>query len=349
MNQSRRSVLQDIQPESTTHAGLWLEKFYNQCDVSDEKKAKNILIHQVVDDIQETELYASFFKRWKNVLRQLKVKPEKATVKGRLAINLGTESVLETNIALHHTYGTPYIPGSALKGLAAFYARNHLKSEEWGETEPAYRTLFGYGEQAGYVTFFDALYIPGSGFKGKALWPDIITTHHPDYYKGKLNAAPADWDSPIPISFLTATGDYLIALAGPEAWVEAGLKILKLALKELGIGAKTSSGYGRMILGEEMSEEKTEKEPYESAKNRILSDEVPPAGRFRGTVKEVGQKDSFGFIYPARGGEKVFVHRNNFVKPVERIIKDVVVEYSLIKNDKGEPQAKDMVILLRPD
>src|ERR1700680_515711 len=47
----------------------------------------------------------------------------------RLIVGLGSENVLETGIRLHHTYGLPVIPGSALKGLAAHYCH-----EIWGKT-----------------------------------------------------------------------------------------------------------------------------------------------------------------------------------------------------------------------
>ena len=39
----------------------------------------------------------------------------------RLIIGLGGESPLETGLTLHHTFGVPIIPGSAIKGLAAHY------------------------------------------------------------------------------------------------------------------------------------------------------------------------------------------------------------------------------------
>ncbi|RMH34894.1 MAG: type III-B CRISPR module RAMP protein Cmr6, partial [Gammaproteobacteria bacterium] len=167
-----------------------------------------------------------------------------------LAINLGTESVLETSIALHHTYGVPYIPGSALKGLAASFAHQHLDGDEWRkESGWAHKELFGTTEQAGCVTFFDALYRPPEYFQqGKPitpLRPDIITVHHPEYYRGE-DTPPSDWDSPTPIPFLTATGKYLFAISGPEEWVNVTFDILEHALEAKGIGAKTSSGYGRM-------------------------------------------------------------------------------------------------------
>ena len=113
----------------------------------------------------------------------------------------------------------------------------------------AYKIVFGDTNDAGYITFFDALYVPETGYQKQPLHPDVITVHHPKYYQG--TTPPADWDSPTPIQFLSATGSYLIALAAPELeeekkWINATFKILEEALKIMGIGAKTSSGYGRM-------------------------------------------------------------------------------------------------------
>lgn len=39
----------------------------------------------------------------------------------RLVVGLGNPSVTETSITLHNTYGTPYIPGQALKGITRNY------------------------------------------------------------------------------------------------------------------------------------------------------------------------------------------------------------------------------------
>jgi len=121
-------------------------------------------------------------------------------------------------------------------------------------TEEAYKVVFGDSDEAGYITFFDALYVPDTGYNKQAMYPDIITVHHPKYYQGEANATPSDWDSPTPIPLLSATGSYLIALAAPDlqenepSWIEKTFEILAYALEEMGIGAKTSSGYGRMTL-----------------------------------------------------------------------------------------------------
>jgi CRISPR-associated protein Cmr6 len=158
--------------------------------------------------------------------------------------------VLETSICLHRTYGIPYIPGSALKGLAASYAHQYL-GEDWQKGGKLHTIVFGDTNDAGYITFFDALYEPGTGYKGKVLYPDVITVHHQKYYQGANNAPPSDSDDPNPIPFLSATGTYWLVLAAPDfqqstRWVDITFQILADALNKLGIGAKTSSGYGRM-------------------------------------------------------------------------------------------------------
>jgi len=166
-----------------------------------------------------------------------------------MIVGLGSESVLETSISLLRTYGVPYIPGSALKGLATNYARLRL-GEDWQKDGKYYKIVFGDTDDAGYITFFDALYIPDTGHEKKVLYPDVITVHHQRYYQD-TNEAPTDRDNPNPVPFISATGTYLLALAAPDLqppdrWISVTFKILEDALKTLGIGAKTSSGYGRM-------------------------------------------------------------------------------------------------------
>lgn len=230
-----------VNTESTTNGGLWLDKYLKD----DGDEAKKNLVYETVN-IQTSKAYRDFYMKWKEGLKSYGAVTKPAETIGRLALNLGAEAVLENSIALNRTYGTPIIPGSALKGLAAHYAKK-LKSV--GEEQ--FNVLFGTQEGAGYLNFFDALYIPDSG----RLVPDVVTVHHQDYYQGKKpdylggkDASPADWDSPIPIHFVTATGRFLLAISGDDAWVTVAYKILGLALEHEGIGAKTNSGYGRMKI-----------------------------------------------------------------------------------------------------
>ncbi|MBI3650825.1 MAG: type III-B CRISPR module RAMP protein Cmr6 [Acidobacteria bacterium] len=252
---SRRNALANIKTNGvqTANASLWLNKFLGEPNASDNDK-KRKLIEGVINQktISDTkDLYKEFFTRWEQTLKDYGVKEtRKAQVRGRMVIGLGSESVLETSVTLHHTYGVPYIPGSALKGLARSFTK---KMDGW--TDEHSEIVFGNKKEndnkqddnafAGFITFFDALLIPNGQPFTKALHLDVLTVHHKEYYEDKPKP-PADWDDPTPIPFLSATGTYLLALAGPTNWINPTLKLLELALKEEGIGAKTSSGYGRM-------------------------------------------------------------------------------------------------------
>lgn len=249
-----RRVLAGIkQPQSSANAGLWFDKYVGP--LSDYASIRGELVRQTARLRTEADAYGAFYKRWEEGLEGLKpaqyVETRKAKAEGRMSIGLGGKGVIETAITLHRTYGVPYIPGSALKGLAASYARNRIGGE-WALGSVAYNIVFGKTEESGYLTFHDALYVPGSA-NGQPLRADVITVHHPDYYRNKKDAAPADWDDPNPVPFLSATGDYLVALSAVPScseWVAQTWKILELALREEGIGAKTSSGYGRMKLSQ---------------------------------------------------------------------------------------------------
>ncbi len=343
---SRRQALHDVKIDQTTHPGLWLDKYLKEQVEGGGENAKKPHFQEVAQ-YPVPAAYKMFFDRWAKSLDAAGAISQIAKAQGRLAIGLGGESVLETAITLHRTYGVPYIPGSALKGLAAHYAHRRL-DVEWRKGSNAYNVLFGETAEAGYVTFFDALYIPGSSKGNRPLALDVITVHHPDYYQGK-DSAPADWDSPIPVSFLSATGSYLIALHGAENWVKVAFKILGLALKEEGIGAKTSSGYGRMFLDNVTLPTKTtspaEKEPYAVVKRRLLS-ENPPAGRLRGTLASL-PKPNYGFINPARGGSQLFLHESQ-IRSGRPLREGQIIEYQ-IGQHKGRSQAQDVEILLEPE
>lgn len=80
--------------------------------------AKARLVEEVAA-IPVSKEYEQFYKRWEEGLKKLKAVKKPVPVQGRMAVGLGDESVLETSVTLHRTYGVPYIPGSALKGLKA--------------------------------------------------------------------------------------------------------------------------------------------------------------------------------------------------------------------------------------
>lgn len=250
---SRRESLQAIpfDKDKIANASLWLDKFIKGQNYGELKKDEEVFKQTLIEDsikISVPEIYkdpeSGFFVRWKESLKSVGAKFKTLKLDGRMIVGLGGESVLETSITLHRVYGVPLIPGSALKGLTASYAHKHLGTE-WKKDGKFHRLVFGSQDLAGIVTFHDALLMPKSD--KLPLHREVMTVHHSDYY-GDSDKPPADWDSPTPITFLSASGKYLLALStdqGLENVTDKTFEILKLALHEEGIGAKTSSGYGR--------------------------------------------------------------------------------------------------------
>jgi CRISPR-associated protein Cmr6 len=245
----RQKLPAPVQREKGTHAGLWLDKY-----ILDQKRGNANSRRALVDEVAalpEPPAYKAYFTRWQAALNGFGAQTRQVRVRGRMAVGLGSESLLEASISLHRTYGVPYIPGSALKGLAASYAHHYLGGE-WRTGGQFHTVVFGNTVDAGYMTFFDALYIPGTAQDGRPLSADVITVHHQKYYQ-EVSGVPSDSDDPNPIPFLSATGHYLFALAAldleqPTRWADITFHILAEALDKLGIGAKTSSGYGRMVF-----------------------------------------------------------------------------------------------------
>ena len=204
--------------------------------------------------VQSKETYTAAYERRKSTFKYLKSKGPLSTA-GRLVIGLGGENVLETGLTLNHTYGTPMIPGSALKGLAAHYC-----DQAWGAADERFklggecsRAIFGTTEDSGHIIFHDAWITPDS-LEG-SLQPDVMTPHHVDYYSDETGRTPpTDFDDPKPVTFLSVVGTFCVAVScdvpGPdgEEWADRVFGLLSDALQEWGIGGKTNAGYGRLVL-----------------------------------------------------------------------------------------------------
>jgi len=221
----------------------------------DGKSRKNLfnLVSRTISCNSMRDLYQLAFNRRKGLLAELypiTMSIEVGT-EGRMIIGLGTESVHEVGITLHHTYGTPLIPGSALKGLAAHYC-----DKVWGTVEQSFKKgekchkiLFGTTDAAGLIIFHDAWITPDS-LPG-CLQMDVMTPHHPAYYSSKgKESPPSDFDDPNPLSFLSVVGRFHIVLScdaeddEAKKWTSLAQQLLCEALENWGIGGKTAAGYG---------------------------------------------------------------------------------------------------------
>jgi len=185
----------------------------------------------------------------------------------RLIVGLGSESIYETGITLHHIYGIPYIPASSIKGVVRSWIIQEMfeNSEEKAFKESSEMCdIFGCDEKSFYkearegkIIFFDAF--PTSP---PIIEPDIMNPHYPEYYGG--DKAPTDYQNPVPIPFLTVKDTDFQFIIGSKKEALANFYVgktdagknktidiwLKEALENHGIGAKTAVGYGRMFENE---------------------------------------------------------------------------------------------------
>jgi CRISPR-associated protein Cmr6 len=163
----------------------------------------------------------------------------------RFVTGLGREHPVENGFAWHHTLGTPYLPGSSVKGMLRTWA------DEWRNADdPVIPKLFGdntdddYG--VGELVIFNA--IPTAP---PTLTADVMTPHYQDWHQGGPDeAVPADWHSPNPIPFLVvdsgATFEFGLApRSNTDLDLDRVTTWLEDALEWIGAGAKTAVGYGR--------------------------------------------------------------------------------------------------------
>jgi CRISPR-associated protein Cmr6 len=193
----------------------------------------------------------------------------------RLIVGLGASHPQETSMTLHHIFGIPYIPGSALKGASRHYMiwkfvdENEKKlsslldksnfAELLKELNKALEKEENLTVSVGNISFKDLIHIFGTqNRQGKIIffdaYPieeiklkiDIMNPHYPDYYT--KDKPPTDWQNPIPIKFLTVEDTkfrfYLAAKDKDQNLLNHARKILNDALLNYGVGAKTSLGYG---------------------------------------------------------------------------------------------------------
>ena len=226
--------------------GLVLDKYPPQTAVQKSEGKSKWLREIASGSYIDARLAESVYRRWLNMTTTAGAIHFSAAADWRIVVGLGGETVLETDLTLHHLYGIPYIPGSALKGLTRAYvtAEKYPNEDEDNDNEVVKR-IFGSQKEAGTVVFFDAMPI-----HGKASFAlDIMNSHYPNYYGEKK--PPTNDQNPNPVTFLTVSSTafmFALALRRPQnehvkdvEWVK---EWLQEALEKFGIGGKTSAGYG---------------------------------------------------------------------------------------------------------
>lgn len=159
----------------------------------------------------------------------------------RTLLGIGYDHPIENGFQFHHTLGVPFIRGTSLKGALKSFIR------EW--TEDSNFDSNSDNEPPTIDPFIITDAIPDKC----EMEAEIITPHYANYYGSeKMDVWPGDWESPTPIPFLALpqnlTFTFGIIPRNEDINIEFLVEKLEEALEIIGIGAKTSSGYGRFKL-----------------------------------------------------------------------------------------------------
>lgn len=214
----------------------------------------------------------------------------KAKTLTRMVVGLGQANSLEVGLSLHHLFGTPFIPASGVKGVCRSWLETAVDQIDNTEIESenddlileSSKRIFGSATKKqkkelrdliaekkdrfdraffdgimGSVTFFDA-FPTGNEVE---LEIDVMTPHYTPYYASKGEVPPGDWFSPNPVKFLTVAPntEFMFALASESKEdLDLASDWLLKGITELGLGAKTNSGYGYFVIDETPEPEKIE-------------------------------------------------------------------------------------------
>lgn len=311
-----RASRSKLPPEPpSAHAGLALQRYLLEHD--DQKVASRKLL-EVIVKTEVAAVYKAAFARWKEALGQPATVFLEATTRTPLAIGLGNTSPIENGLAIHHTYGTPYLPGSALKGLLRRVADHY-------ELSPAEKAML-FGESpdargkkqgsAAHLVYWDGWLDPVSV---RPYQKDVITVHHPDYYGKRGVVWPTDFDDPNPVSFLSVKPGTKFCLAlsslsqNATDWLYLATQMLGWGLENLGLGGKTNAGYGYFevkLPPRPRSEHEQGLELLESYRVRI------------GRIKPGNERQELEFFIRELEGKPLAVR-----KPVLEAIRQQLVQY----------------------
>jgi|GEM_PF-1190274 len=246
---------QPFQPEKT-NAGLWYNKFFdNDSNDGTKKKTKDIINKISSKELGDKALINELVSRQKEMIKSLKGNYMFFKNTSRFLTGVGNSHPTEIGFTWHYILGTPYLPGSSVKGLVKNYVVNQKINGE--DIKRIFGSVQSNDENkddkkinkkneniVGSVIFLDAL--PSKTVK---LGGDIMTPHYNDYYQN--NKYPTDDLQPIPLQFLVVEKgqEFLFGIIprSPktnENDVKLAKEWLEKALKTLGAGAKTSVGYG---------------------------------------------------------------------------------------------------------
>lgn len=245
------------------HMGLWFERFFHGYEndfAAVNKEGRSAWLRQF--DLKQVGARGELQAKAQKIEQLAASQGGQARIyqcTAPFVTGMGNPHPLENGFTWHPTLGMPYLPGSAVKGLA----RAAVELAYQGEDQPALlKRWFGteakgdVPEASGSFIFLDALPVAPC-----ALVPEVMTPHMGKWYEkgGKTPTAkdtqPGDWHSPVPVGYLTARGLQLQFAVMPRPGVAADemeqvWQALDYALQWLGAGGKTAQGFGTMEINQ---------------------------------------------------------------------------------------------------
>lgn len=298
--------------------GLWFERFFNQYDASwtVNQQGKKHFLQTLMDPngrdhrCGNTDLIKRYIEQKVRLVTSLDGNIFAMRSTWHFATGLGNPHPVENALLWHPTLGTPYLPASAVKGLA----RAWLELHDYDKT--LVRRLFGSDNKdpakatgpaskpelvSGEIIFFDALPLAPV-----TLRIDTMTPHLGKWYEqgsdrpGTADTTPADWHAPVPVQFLVADDVNLAFSLAPRTPAAKELlplarEALSQALQHLGAGSKTAAGYGQFSNKSQEAARELKRilaDVAEEAEERQKEREIQALTDEQRTIRELEEKMS---------------------------------------------------------
>lgn len=329
------------------HLGLWFERFFagyapdfSEVSIENRKEWLSKTARNEHGDIYQLQDKALQL-RLLTLARNGEAKIFRTT--GQFVTGLGNPHPLENGFLWHPTLGTPYLPGSAVKGLVRALVETAYEGEDkaqrlthWFGTE----NKDDISEQSGSFIFMDALPVKPCDLK-----VEIMTPHMGDWYaKGDqaktAQQLPGDWHEPKPVSYLVARNlslQFIILPRKPDDAAELGAiwQALEYALDWLGAGAKTAIGFGHFVA-DDSEESKLQKRAIEQQQEQQVQQQRSNASVVGLAVIDFTQKFA-GMPAGLGGGDAQVVQA---FQAIETLIELAQAEGSADEKQQAQQQIK---------
>lgn len=268
----KRAEIRGSENKGFVNKGLIFERFYDGYDDSfkDGKHSDTEQLRELIGSCGDANQIITAARRRHDLVKSLQGEHGVFSTDWHFVTGMGSSHPAENGFTWHHTLGTPYLPGSSVKGLLRGWmeAWVYEGDDNKAKREAVVHAWFGRDAKAegskdngkaGDLIFFDAIPV-----EQPDVLLDIMTPHMGKWYEQggdriTPESQPGDWHSPVPVNFLvTEKAKFLFAIAPrteeAKAYVKEAMDYLKEALAWLGAGAKTAAGYGHMSFDEYSSQ-----------------------------------------------------------------------------------------------